>query len=128
MEYWSKADKTAAWELHIELLFMVGAKQIILHYGKEKKALGVILRIPLIIKKIIKRNGYECIKISEKCLLFLKNDITSFANKWNQDDIFDNIDDCEVFYLELIELQKEIIKFNRELATIAGIKNLIEVY
>ncbi len=77
-------DKTAAWELYIELLTRVSTQALPDTHGDEKTALDSIYSLFPLTRKIIKRNGRHCIEFAKIAVVVLNQVIRPFTAEWHK--------------------------------------------
>ena len=123
-------DKTAAWELYIELLTRITTQQLEENHGDEKTALSSIYSIFPTTRDVIKKNGRHCVEFTKIAVLILNQKIRPFTAKWHRlssQDAFSDPAKCEDFRKELIELQEVLKVYTRMLADMAGVEDLTEL-
>ncbi len=123
-------DKSAAWELYIELLTRITTQPLLNNHGDEKTALDSIYSIFAITREVIKRNGVHCIEFTKIAVLVLNQKIRPFTAKWHRlslEGAFDDREKCEEFRRELVELQTILKRYTQMLADMAGVEDLTEL-
>lgn len=123
-------DKTAAWELYIELLTRITTQPLAQEHGDEKTALESVYSLFPITRQVIKDNGRHCIEFTKIAIVVLNQVIRPFTAKWHRLSVqgaFDKSEKCDEFRTELIELQGELKKYTRMLANMAGVEDLTEL-
>ena len=123
-------DKTAAWELYIELLTRITTQSISADHGDEKTALTSISSIFGLTRDVIKNNGRHCIEFTKIAVVVLNQVIRPFTTKWHGlslDGAFENTESCLEFRRELEELQSVLRVYTKMLADMAGVEDLTEL-
>ena len=122
-------DKAAAWDLYIELLTRITTQSLNESYGDEKTALASIHQIFPLTREIIKNNGRHCIEFTKIAVIILNQVIRPFTEKWHRLSIqgaFSNLEKCQIFRKELMELQDVLSVYTKMLADMAGVEDLTE--
>ena len=123
-------DKTAAWELYIELLTRITTQPIPSEHGDEEAALASIYSIFPLTRVIIKENGKHCIEFTKIAIVVLNQVIRPFTSKWHKlstQGAFKNPEQCELFRTELIGLQCFLKKYSSLLACMADVEDITEL-
>ncbi len=123
-------DKTAAWELYIELLTRITTQPLFHEHGDEKSALDSIYSLFPITREVIKSNGRHCIEFTKIAVVILNQIVRPFTAKWHRLSIhgaFEDSEKCVQFRGELGDLQKDLMKYTRMLANMAGVEDLTEL-
>jgi len=116
-------DKDAAWEMYIELLTRITTQS--LKYGNEKTALESVYNLFPLTREVIKRYGRDCSEFTKIAIVILNQKIRPFTEKWHSESLdgaFENVEKCQDFRNELIELQHILIIFTRMLGDMAGVE------
>ncbi len=128
MEWTPKeADKNAAWELYIEMLTRISTQYLEPEHGDEETALQSIFSLFDLTRNIIKSHGRGCMEFSKIAVIVLNQKIRPFTAKWHKESIagvFHDKEKCKIFRQELGELQKELRKYTKMLADMAGVEDL----
>lgn len=123
-------DKTAAWELYIELLTRITTQPLEDGHGDELTALSSIYSIFPTTRDVIKNNGRHCVEFTKIAVLILNQKIRPFTAKWHRlssQGAFSNETQCQEFRRELAELQIVLKLYSRMLADMAGVEDLTEL-
>lgn len=123
-------DKSAAWELYIELLTRVTTQNLDFKHGDEKTALTSIYSIFGITRDVMKNNGRHCIEFSKIAIVVLNQVVRPFSAKWHGLSVkgaFDDPNKCVEFRAELEELQSVLIVYTQMLAEMAGVEDLTKL-
>ncbi len=126
----SEPDKTAAWELYIELLTRITTQNLSTGHGDEKTALDSVYSLFPTTRSIIKDNGRDCIEFTKLAIVVLNQKIRPFTAKWHRISIVKGFDDsnvCTQFRKELEKLQKILHTYTAMLAEMAGVEDLTKL-
>lgn len=123
-------DKTAAWDLYVELLTRVITQKLVPTQGTEVAALSSVYQLFPLTREIIKRNGRHCINFTKIAVVVLNQIVRPFTTKWHS--TFDagqmpTEDQVVTFRIELLALQAELRKYTRLLADMAGVEDLTDL-
>lgn len=121
------SDKDAAWDMYIELLTRITTQPLSDTDGIEKTALDSVYSIFGITRLIIKEHGRECINFARIAIVILNQIIRPFTARWHKlssDGAFSDSEQCQLFRVELKELQLKLTNYARMLAEIAGVEDL----
>lgn len=120
-------DKSAAWELYIELLTRVATQPLNQSQGDEVAALNSIYSLFPLTREIIKKNGRHAIEFTKIAVVVLNQVIRPFTSKWHKLSIegaFSDKEQCKLFREDLSELQDFLNKYTQLLANMAGVEDL----
>jgi len=126
----SEPDKTAAWELYIELLTRITTQNLAASDGDEQAALDSVYSLFPTTRAIIKENGRECIEFTKLAVVVLNQKVRPFTAKWHKLSIeqgFSDTDQCVRFREELKELQEILRVYTKMLADMAGVEDLTDL-
>jgi hypothetical protein len=121
------ADKSAAWELYIELLTRVATQYLLPEQGDEQAALDSIYELFDLTRGVIKNYGRDCMEFTKLAILVLNQVIRPFTAKWHRLGLagaFDDEEKCRQFRAELQELQVELRRYAQMLADMADVEDL----
>jgi len=124
------ADKSAAWDLYIELLTRITTQSLDGTHGDEEAALKSIYSIFPLTREVIKSNGRYCMEFTKIAIVILNQKIRPFTAKWHklsEQDAFNNIEKCKEFREELSILQNDLKIYTQMLADMAGVENLVDL-
>lgn len=124
------ADKSAAWELYVELLTRITTQKLDIAHGDEKTALDSIYSLFPITRQVLKNNSSQCIEFAKIAIIVLNQVVRPFTAKWHKlsmEKAFADNDQCNVFRLELALLQTELRKYTKLLAGMAGVEDITEL-
>lgn len=124
------ADKSAAWDLYIELLTRITTQILPDSFGDEKTALASIHSLFGTTRHVMKNNGRNCIEFTKLAVVILNQVIRPFAAKWHGLSLggaFDDEQKCSEFRTELSELQSVLQIYTKMLADMAGVEDLSEI-
>ena len=120
-------DKTAAWEMYIELLTRITTQPLDTEHGDEKTALESIYSLFSITRQVLKNNTRNCIEFAKLAIVILNQIIRPFTAKWHRlylEGAFDDSKERANFRSELASLQVTLRKYTRMLADMAGVEDL----
>ncbi len=120
-------DRTAAWDLYVELLTRVATQQLVPNRGTELAALTSVYQLFPLTRDIIKKNGRHCINFAKIAVVILNQRVRPFTTKWHgqlRDGESLREDQAIQFRQDLLALQSELRKYSRLLADMAGVEDL----
>lgn len=120
-------DKSAAWELYIELLTRIVTQPLDPEHGDEITALKSVYSLFDITRNILKNNTKNCIEFTKIAIVVLNQVIRPFTAKWHRLSLqgaFNNPSQCVEFRNELASLQIIIRRYAKMLADMAGVEDL----
>jgi len=123
-------DKSAAWELYIEMLTRIASQNLQPEHGDEKTALDSIHSLFPISREIIKRHGRDCTEFTKIAIVVLNQVVRPFTAKWHGESLkgaFNKKDKCVQFRRELSDLQEQLRTYTRMLADMAGVEDLTQL-
>jgi hypothetical protein len=123
-------DKSAAWDLYVELLTRVTTQPLPDDIGDEKTALESIHSLFGLTRKIIKENGRHCIEFTKIAILILNQVVRPFSRKWHSlliTGAFEDMERCKEFRTELATVQFNLQKYTKMLADMADVEDLTEL-
>lgn len=123
-------DKSAAWELYIELLTRITIQPLSQQEGNESTALTSVYSLFDLTRGIIKANGRHCIEFTKIAVVVLNQIVRPFTAKWHKkllEGAFQELDECQQFRSELSELQWKLRTYTKMLADMAGVEDLTEL-
>jgi hypothetical protein len=123
-------DKTAAWEMYIELITRVATQRLVPDQGDEQAALTSIYQLFALTREIIKKNGRHCINFARIAVIVLNQVVRPFTVKWHRalvDTRKLSAAKRKVFRQELASLQNELRKYTQLLAELAGVEDLTDI-
>ncbi|CAK8720805.1 Poly(3-hydroxyalkanoate) polymerase subunit PhaE [Candidatus Electrothrix gigas] len=121
------ADKTAAWELYVELLTRISTQNLEREQGDEETALKSIYSLFDTTRELMKRHGRDCREFNRIAVIVLNQIIRPFTAKWHKrmsDDEFKKEEVCIEFRRELLNLQVKLKNYARMLSDMAGVEDL----
>ena len=122
-------DKAAAWDLYIELLTRITTQHLDESHGDEETALASVHQIFPLTREVIKSNGRHCIEFTKIAVIVLNQVIRPFTAKWHRlsmQGAFSDLEQCQIFRKELVELQTTLSIYTKMLADMAGVEDLTE--
>lgn len=123
-------DKSAAWDLYIELLTRITTQPLSQQEGDETTALNSVYSLFNLTREIIKANGRHCIEFTKIAVVVLNQIIRPFTAKWHKKSLegaFKESYECQQFRSELSELQVKLRTYTKMLADMAGVEDLTEL-
>lgn len=123
-------DKTAAWELYVEMLTRVATQKLAPGEGHEAAALSSVYQLFPLTREIIKRNGRHCVNFAKIAVVVLNQIVRPFTTKWHTHIDGDRkLDEAKAveFRVDLLRVQTELRKYARLLADLAGVEDLTEL-
>lgn len=127
----NNADKSAAWEMYVELLTRISTQFLEPEEGDEQTALNSIYSIFNLTRGIVKKYGFECIGFTKIAMIILNQKIRPFTAKWHKlslENAFNDKDMCLDFRNDLKSLQRELREYTRMLADIIGVEDLVDLH
>lgn len=122
-----EADKSAAWELYIELLTRITTQPLADVHGDEKAALDSVHSLFGVTRQVLKTNTRECQEFAKIAIVVLNQVVRPFTAKWHrlsQEGAFVNPVSCKEFREELRVLQGRLRSYTKMLADMAGVEDL----
>ncbi len=126
----SEPDKSAAWDLYIELLTRITTQKLDAKHGNENTALESVFSLFSTTRTIIKSNGRDCIEFTKIAIVILNQVIRPFTAKWHKiynDGGFEDKSICNEFRQELSDLQTTLKIYTQMLADMAGVEDLTQL-
>ena len=122
-------DKTAAWELYIELITRAATQGLDPDEGDEGAALKSIYDLFPLTRETIKRNGRYCINFTRISVVVLNQKVRPFTAKWHPRVLAGPLDAAarDAFRAELGALQKDLRSYTRLLADMADVEDLTDL-
>ena len=120
-------DKSAAWELYIELLTRIATQPLDAEHGDEKTALDSVFSLFAITRQVLKNNTKNCTEFTKIAIIVLNQVVRPFTAKWHRLSIQGALNDaeqCIAFRSELAVLQVTLRKYTKMLADMAGVEDL----
>ncbi len=122
-------DKTAAWELYVELVTRVATQRLAPDEGDEGAALNSIYELFPLTRATIKHHGRHCINFTRIAVVVLNQKVRPFTAKWHPRVLAGDLDDStqKQFRAELRDLQTDLRNYTRLLADLADVENLTDL-
>ena len=120
-------DRNAAWELYVEMLTRIVTQPLPSDVGDEQTALDSVYSLFGTTREILHRHGPDTIQFSKVAIPVLNQVVRPFTARWHRKSLagaFADPAQCQEFRGELAELQEDLRKYNRLLASIAGVEDL----
>jgi len=123
-------DKTAAWDLYVELLTRITTQPLPQSHGDNKTALDSVYALFPLTREIIKRHGRHCIEFTKIAVVVLNQVIRPFTTKWHRLSLKGALDSQECssqFRSELEDLQRMLRRYTKMLADMASVEDLTDL-
>lgn len=122
-------DKTAAWELYIELITRAATQGLDPDEGDEAAALDSVHQLFPLTRETIKRNGRYCITFTRIAVVVLNQIVRPFTAKWHPRVVAGPLDAAarDAFRAELRTLQTDLRNYTRLLADMADVEDLTDL-
>lgn len=120
-------DKSAAWELYVEMLTRVVTQRLVPGQGEEAAALNSVYQLFPLTRDIIKRNGRHCINFAKIAVVVLNQIVRPFTTKWHAQLEGGGESQALEFRNDLVRLQTDLRKYARLLADMAGVEDLTDL-
>ena len=120
------ADKSAAWELYIELLTRITTQPLPPEHGVEKTALDSVYSLFPLTRDIIKRHGRGCTEFTKLAIVVLNQIVRPFTARWHRlsaQGTFADPAQCQTFRQELAALQTQLTRYTQMLGAMAGVED-----
>ena len=120
-------DKTAAWDMYVELLTRITTQPLDEESGDEKTALNSVYSLFGTTRDILKTKGWKAENFTKISIIILNQIVRPFTAKWHRKSIngaFDDTKECEVFRKELKVLQQQLVQYTKMLAELACVEDL----
>lgn len=124
------ADRSAAWELYVELLTRIATQPLPATHGDEQTALDSMYSLFSTTRDILHRHGPKTVQFSKVAIPVLNQVVRPFTAKWHKEALagaFAKSAKRDEFRRELMSLQDDLRNFNRMLAFIAGVEDLTDL-
>lgn len=121
------ADKSAAWEMYVELLTRVTTQPLARRHGDELASLNSVHEIFGLTREVLKRNGRDCTEFAKIAVVVLNQVVRPFTAKWHRLSItgaFARPRRRAEFRRDLAALQPRLRAYTRMLADMAGVEDL----
>lgn len=122
-------DKTAAWELYVELITRVATQHLEPEEGDEAVAVKSIADMFPLTRSTIKHNGRHCINFTRIAVVVLNQKVRPFTAKWHRRILAGGLGDADkaTFREELRRLQTDLRNYTRLLADLAEVEDLTDL-
>lgn len=121
------ADRTAAWELYVELLTRITTQPLPAADGDEATALASVHALFPLTREVLKRSGRDCTEFAKIAVVVLNQVVRPFTAKWHRlslGNAFESPKGRKEFRRELAELQPRLRAYTKMLADMAGVEDL----
>lgn len=122
-------DKTAAWELYVELITRVATQHLEPDEGDEAAAVKSIANLFALTRATIKQNGRYCINFTRIAVVVLNQKVRPFTGKWHRRMLAGALSEADksTFREELRRLQTDLRNYTRLLADLADVEDLTDL-
>lgn len=123
-------DRSAAWDLYVELLTRIATQPLPDEVGDEEAALNSIHRLFELTREILHEKGRKAKTFTKISIIVLNQIVRPFTAKWHRLKVsgaFADPEQCKNFRNELRDLQKQLIQYAKMLADLAGVEDLTEM-
>lgn len=120
-------DRTAAWDLYIELITRIAVRPLGRNEGVPEAALKSLVTIFGSTRETLKKHGPGCVQFSRIAVAMLSQVLAPVTAKWHArlvDDKFASAADANEFRDDLERLQPMLTSYARALADLAGVEDL----
>ena len=120
-------NRKAAWDLYVEMETRITTQPLAPGHGDEKTALKSVYSLFKTTRKILHKQGPDCVVFAKIAIEILNQKVRPFTAKWHPRSIagdFDNPEVCTDFWDELEPLQEVLRAYTRTLAVLAGIEDI----
>ncbi len=124
------ADRSAAWEMYIELLTRITTQPLSDNDGDEKSALNSVYSLFATTREIIKRNGPGCLNFAKIAIVILNQVVRPFTARWHRVSLtngFDEPGNRTLFRSELADLRILLHYYTGLISEVAGVENLTDL-
>ena len=124
------ADRSAAWELYIELLTRITTQPLPRDHGDEQAALDSVHKLFDLTREILHRHDPGCGEFAKLAIPVLNQIVRPFSVKWHKlssGGAFQDAARRQEFRRELEALQKKLLCYTRALARMAGVEDLTKL-
>jgi hypothetical protein len=122
-------DKSAAWELYVELITRVTTQRLDPDEEEEAGALKSIYELLPLTHERIKHNGRHCINFTRIAVVVLNQKVRPFTAKWHPIVLAGALSAAQrqEFRAKLIALQTDLRNYTRLLADLAAVEDLTDL-
>ena len=123
-------DRSAAWELYVEMLTRIVTQPLPESAGDERTALESVHSLFPTTREILRRYGSGAVHFSKVAIPILNQVVRPFTAKWHRESLSGAFDDAKrrkEFRREMEDLQVNLRNYNRLLAEIAGVEDLTDL-
>ena len=120
-------DRTAAWELYVELLTRITTQRLAPDEGDEKAALDSVYSLFPLTRELLRKHGAGAAEFAKLAIPVLNQIIRPFTAKWHRVALSGGLGEpvrCAEFRAELSRLQKILRGYTQALAAMASVDDL----
>ncbi|MEM7394278.1 MAG: hypothetical protein AAF492_18215, partial [Verrucomicrobiota bacterium] len=132
--FWAptEEDKSAAWEIYIQLSSRITIQTMSSDQGDDKTALTSVYKLFPLAREIFARHGRRSSNLATLVLTFLNQRVRDFTTHWHgkvtdDENLFDHDHEHENFRTELERVRKSCVRLAKALADIAEVE-VVELY
>lgn len=126
----NEPDKSAAWDLYIELITRVTTQELPSDAGDEAAALESYFSIFALTREILRRHGRDCVEFTKIAVVVLNQVLRPFVSKWHRlslEGAFDDAGQRTSFRQEMQVVQADLATYTQMLADMAGVEDLTQL-
>ena len=123
-------DRSAAWDMYVELLTRISTQPLGEDEGDEKTALDSIYSLFNTTRIVLKEKGRNATQFTRVAVIVLNQVIRPFTAKWHRESLngaFQDVEKCKAFRSDLIQLQRWLVGYTRLLADMAKVEDLTAI-
>lgn len=123
-------DKSAAWELYVELVTRITTQPLPDEDGDEETALNSVYSLFGTTRSILKQKGRSATLFSKVAIVVLNQVIRPFTAKWHKKKLagaFENSAECREFRKELEKLQRALSVYALDLSVLADVEDMVYI-
>ena len=120
-------DRSAAWELYVELLTRIATQPLAAEHGDEKAALDSIYSLFPTTRQVLFRNTRNCQEFTKIAIVVLNQIVRPFTAKWHKlslEGAFESREGCNQFRADLQKIHGTLRVYTKMLADMAGVEDL----
>lgn len=120
-------DKTAAWDMYVELITRITTQPLAPDTGDEETALNSIYSLFDTTRNILKEKGRQATAFTKIAVVVLNQVVRPFTAKWHRKKLkgaFNNPNECDNFREELSDIQIKLIDYSHLLAELAMVEDM----
>lgn len=119
-------DKSAAFDLYVELITRAATQYLEPDDGDEAAALSSIHKLFDLTRETIKRNGRHCTEFTKIAVVVLNQKVRPFTAKWHLRTLAGQLDAAARQQFR-VELRTDLRNYTKLLADLAGVEDLTDL-